>query len=238
MLQPSCSVHFQVPHELLTTASPIWTMEKLKSPNCHSISGTSCPPLGWTEPVSEDIWQLRGGKQNLGLTKTSNFSDPQVLSSSLKPGWGSRVPLYKLGPLPTPAPMSGQARVGHPYPDQHPSSSLSSLQPLPINQKPLQPKAPFQPCLPGARLSQLMTPSLQWLQRQGSYQPSWSGGDHSAHNIALRPLRASDIPTYYPCSPSPSLTLSKRVGATSHVAPDTQEAHQWPREGMSLSPGG
>lgn len=151
MLQPSCSVHFQVPHELLTIASPLCTMEKLKSPNCHSISGTSCPPLGWTEPVSEDIWQLRGGKQNLGLTKTSNFSDPQVLSSSLKLGWGSRVPLYKLGPLPTPAPMSGQARVGRPYPDQHPSSSLSSLQPLPINRKesPSSPKPPFSPAYLG-----------------------------------------------------------------------------------------
>lgn len=76
MLQPSCSVHFQVPHELLTTASPIWTMEKLKSPNCHSISGTSCPPLGWTEPVSEDIWQLRGGKK-----KPRTNKDKQLLGS-------------------------------------------------------------------------------------------------------------------------------------------------------------
>lgn len=66
------------PHHCLTPA--LRAVEKIKSPNC---SGNSCPPLGWTDPVSEDIWQL-GGEEG---------GDPQVLSSRLKPGWGSRGPL-------------------------------------------------------------------------------------------------------------------------------------------------
>lgn len=109
----------------------------------------------------------------------------------------------------------------------HPDLSLSSHSPLqnPTTMGKSQKSPPlFQPLLPGALLSQLMTPSLQWLQRE-----AWAGGGvgvregpgvsrpshcrtqtQNPKSLYSGPCRVqTDIPT-----PCPWLPVQRRVSVT------------------------
>lgn len=82
-----------------------------------------------------------------------------------------------------------------------------------------------------------MTPSLQWLQKVGGIISALSFRAHLAHVIAMGPVGFGQTSLLTIPGPHHHPTQSERVGTTSH-ATDTQEAHQCPKEGMSLSPGG
>lgn len=120
----------RVIHHCLTPAlSVLWRSSKVQTlilslqPRVHNWVGQN---------QSQKIFGISERKTNLGLAKTSSFSDPQSspAGGSLDRDSGCHSISWDLRQSSgTPASMSGQARVDSPHPDQHPSSSLSSPQP-------------------------------------------------------------------------------------------------------------